>query len=140
MIAFKLRWSWREDLNLRPPGPEFKVRSQTQRYQTIQSDTERQCSCGLHAGSLPFVCDRATLVETHWYWQGWQGYDTNNDTRSEPLLASPGREAEPPFAANGFSDPAAAPESGEAYSTSQFPTFGDKGGQYGRIKRYIELV
>jgi hypothetical protein len=32
-----------------------------------------------------FVCDRATLPETARHGQGWQGYDTNHDTR----LATP---------------------------------------------------
>lgn len=32
----------------------------------------------VHAGSLPFVRNRA--VETARHGQGWQGYDTNHDT------------------------------------------------------------
>jgi hypothetical protein len=48
--------------------------------QATRSGTERQRSCGFHAGSLPFVYYRPTLPETAGHRQGCQGYDTSRDT------------------------------------------------------------
>ena len=69
----------------------FQGRMKTGRYTEIRSDTERQCSCGFHACSLPFVCDRATRRETARHGQGWQGYDTNHDTKRHRAVDDTGR-------------------------------------------------
>jgi hypothetical protein len=41
-IYLWIEWSGREDLNLRPPGPEFRERSLPERRRTTPSDTKKQ--------------------------------------------------------------------------------------------------